>query len=160
MGSNSLTQRRKWQPTPVLLPGKSHGWRSLVGCSPWSRKELDMTERLHFHFSLSCIGEGNGNPLRRWTAKEVPLPFSTPSWTRNLSIILPHVSHIQDSWSKHNSTTLTAEQTGTSCGPAEQSVPLWNTHWRPWTALVVNKSSWLIRKWRKGEGSSETNSKA
>ena len=40
--------RRKWQPTPVLLPGKSHGWRSLVGYSPWGRKELDMTERLHF----------------------------------------------------------------------------------------------------------------
>ena len=32
-----------------LLPGKSHGWRSLVGCNPWGRKELDMTERLHFH---------------------------------------------------------------------------------------------------------------
>ena len=56
--------RRKWQPTPVLLPGNSHGRRSLVGCSPWGRKELDTTERLHFHFSLSCIGEGNGNPLQ------------------------------------------------------------------------------------------------
>ena len=50
--------------TPVLLPGKSHGWRSLVGCSPWGRWELDTTEHLHFHFSLSCIGEGNGNPLQ------------------------------------------------------------------------------------------------
>jgi len=30
-------QRRQWHPTPVLLPGKSHGWRSLVGCSPWGR---------------------------------------------------------------------------------------------------------------------------
>ena len=49
-------------PSPVLLPGKSHGWRSLVGCSPWGCKESDTTERLHFHFSLSCIGEGNGNP--------------------------------------------------------------------------------------------------
>ena len=56
--------RRQWHPTPVLLPGKSHGWRSLVGCSPWGRKELDTTDRLHFHFSLSCIGEGNGNPLQ------------------------------------------------------------------------------------------------
>ena len=51
-------------PTPVLLPGKSHGQRSLVGCSPWGREESDTTERLHFHFSLSCIGEGNGNPLQ------------------------------------------------------------------------------------------------
>ena len=56
--------RRQWQPTPVLLPGKSHGWRSLVGYSPWGCEELDMTERLHFHLSLSCIGEGNGNLLQ------------------------------------------------------------------------------------------------
>ena len=56
--------RRQWHPTPVLLPGKSQGWRSLVGCSPWGRAESDMTERLPFHFSLSCIGEGNGNPLQ------------------------------------------------------------------------------------------------
>ena len=40
--------RRKWQPTPVLLPRKFHGWRSLVGYSPWGRKESDTTERLHF----------------------------------------------------------------------------------------------------------------
>ena len=53
-----------WHPTPVLLPGKSPGWRSLVGCSPWGRWGLDTTERLHFHFSLSCISEGNGNPLQ------------------------------------------------------------------------------------------------
>ena len=73
-GASSLLQRfgglcreywrRRWHPTPVLLPGKSHGWRSLVGCSPWGRRKSDMTERLHFHFSLSCIGEGNGNPLQ------------------------------------------------------------------------------------------------
>ena len=56
--------RRQWHPTPVLLPGKSHGWRNLVGCSPWGRWRSDTTERLHFHFSLSCIGEGNGNPLQ------------------------------------------------------------------------------------------------
>ena len=54
----------QWHPTPVLLPGKSHGRRSLVGCSPWGLGESDTTERLHFHFSLSCIGEGNGNPLQ------------------------------------------------------------------------------------------------
>ena len=102
--------RRQWHPTPVLLLGKSHGRRSLVGCSGvaksptrlrdftstfhfralekematrssvlawriqgrgslvgcrlWGCIELDTTERLHFHFSLSCIGEGNGNPLQ------------------------------------------------------------------------------------------------
>ena len=47
-----LHWRRKWQSTPVLLPGKSHGQRSLVGYSPWGRKESDTTERLHFHFLL------------------------------------------------------------------------------------------------------------
>ena len=56
-------RRRQWQPTPVLLPGKSHG-RSFIGCSPWGHQESDMTERLHFHFSLSHIGEGNGNPVQ------------------------------------------------------------------------------------------------
>jgi len=57
-------RRRQWHPTPVLLPGKSHGRRSLVGCSPWGLEESGTTERLHFHFSLSHIGEGNGNPLQ------------------------------------------------------------------------------------------------
>ena len=57
-------RRRQWQPTPVLLPGKSHGRRSLVGCSLCGLEVSDMTERLHFHFSLSCTGEGNSNPLQ------------------------------------------------------------------------------------------------
>ena len=57
-------RRRQWHPIPVLLPGKSHGWRSLVGRSLWGLEDLDTTERLHFHFSVSCIREGNGNPLQ------------------------------------------------------------------------------------------------
>ena len=61
MPCSYLIRRRQWHPTPVLLPGKSHGWRSLVGCSPWVA-ESDTAEWLHFHFSLSCTGEGNGNP--------------------------------------------------------------------------------------------------
>ena len=59
-----LLGEKQWHPTPVHLPGKSHGWRSLVSCSLWGREESDTTERLHFHFSLACIGEGNGNPLQ------------------------------------------------------------------------------------------------
>ena len=59
-----LFRRRRWHPTPALLPRKSHGRRSLVGCSPWGRQESDTTEQLHYHFSLSCIGEGNDNPLQ------------------------------------------------------------------------------------------------
>ena len=56
--------RRQWHPTLVLLPGKSHGRRRLEGWSPLGRWGLDTIEWLHFHFSLSCIGEGNGNPLQ------------------------------------------------------------------------------------------------
>ena len=74
----------------VLLPGKSHGRRSLVGYSSWGREESDTTEWLHFHFSLSCIGEGNGNPLQcfclenlrdrgAWWASVYGV---TQSWTR------------------------------------------------------------------------------
>ena len=62
--STDYTPRRQWHPTPVLLPGKFHGWRSLVGSSPWGREESDTTERLHFHFPLSCTGEGNSNPFQ------------------------------------------------------------------------------------------------
>ena len=59
-----LGWRRQWHPTPGLLPGKSHGRRSLEDCSPWGRWGSDTTEQLHFHFWLACIGEGNGNPLQ------------------------------------------------------------------------------------------------
>ena len=83
-------RRRQWQATPVLLPGKFHGWRSLVGCSPWGRHESDTTERLHFHFSLSHNGKGNGSALqcsclenprdgRAWWAAICGV---TQSWTR------------------------------------------------------------------------------
>ena len=60
----TVLRRRQWQATPVLLPRKFHGWRSLVGCSPWGSYESDTTGRLHFHFSFSHNGEGNGNPLQ------------------------------------------------------------------------------------------------
>ena len=56
--------RRKWQPTPVFLPGESQGRRSLVGCHLWGCTESDTTEWLHFHFSFPYTEEGNGNPLQ------------------------------------------------------------------------------------------------
>ena len=73
---SNMGQRRQWHPTPVLLPGKSHGRRSLVGCSPWGRKESDMTERLHFHFSLFTF--------MLWRRKWQPTPMFFPEespWT-------------------------------------------------------------------------------
>ena len=59
-----ISRRRQWHPTRALSPEKSHRWRSLLGCSPWDHEESDTTERLHFHLSLSCTGEGHGNPLQ------------------------------------------------------------------------------------------------
>ena len=61
-------RRRRWHPTPVLLPGKSHGWRGLVGCSPWDCWGSDTTERLPFHFSLFM------NWRRKWQPTPVFLP--------------------------------------------------------------------------------------
>ena len=82
---------------------KSHGWRSLVGCSPWSHEEWDTTERLCFHFSLSCIREGNGNPLQCsclenprggrawWTAVyEVAQSWTRLKWLSSSSISTLH----------------------------------------------------------------------
>ena len=73
--------RRQWHPIPVLSPGKSHGRRSLVGCSPWGHYESDTTERLHFHFYLSCIGEGNGNhsSVLAWRIPGTGEPVQLPS---------------------------------------------------------------------------------
>jgi len=48
-------RRRQWHPTPVLLPGKSHGWSSLVGCSPWGHQEPDTTEQLTFTFHFHAL---------------------------------------------------------------------------------------------------------
>ena len=62
-GSWYLRRNRRGEGNGTPLQ-YSHGWRSLVGCSPWGREESDTTERLHFQFSLSCIGEGNGIPLQ------------------------------------------------------------------------------------------------
>ena len=76
-----VRRRRWWHPTPVLLPGKSHGWRSLVGCSPWGRWGSDMTEGLYFHFSLSCIGEGNAShsSVLAWRIPGMGEPGGLPS---------------------------------------------------------------------------------
>ena len=67
MASTNLW-RRRWHPTPVLLPGESHGWRSLEGCSPWGREELDMTEWT----SLSLF------TFMHWRRKWQPTPGFLP----------------------------------------------------------------------------------
>ena len=66
-----ISWRRKWQPTPVLLAGKSHGWRSLVGYSPWGRKESDVTEWLHLTSLLRGAKPHNGSC--GWVIRKIPL---------------------------------------------------------------------------------------
>ena len=63
-GSGRSAGEGNGNPLQYSCLEKSHGQRSLVGCNPGGRKDSDMTERLHFYFSLSCFGEGNGNPLQ------------------------------------------------------------------------------------------------
>ena len=110
----SMYRRRQWHPTPVLLPGKSHGRRSLEGCSPWGRWGSDTIERLHFHFSLSCIGEGNGNPLHCsclenprdggawWAAVYGVAQSRTQLKWLSSSISMYNWIKWQDSWHKHH----------------------------------------------------------
>ena len=102
--------RRKWQPSSVLFPGKSNGWKSLVGYHPWGLKESDTTEWLHFHFSLSCIGEemathssvlawrspGTGEPggLPSMGSHRVGHDWATSLWTSHLHLFLSTKEHV------------------------------------------------------------------
>ena len=124
-----------WHPTPVLLPGKSHGRRSLVGCSPWGGKQSDTTERLQFHFSLSCFGEGNGNPLQcsclenprdggAWCAAVYGVAQSRTQLKR-LSSISSSSSGLYETWGKSHS----ALPNGKRC---VQVTPNWNKRERKW----------------------------
>ena len=72
---------RTWQPTPVFLPGKSHRQRSLVGCSPWGRKESDTTEQLHFHFSLHALEKemATHSSVLAWRIPGMAEPVGLPS---------------------------------------------------------------------------------
>ena len=76
--------QRQWHPTPVLLPGKSHGWRSLVGCSPWGLEESDTTERLDFHFSLYALEKemATHSSSRAWRIPGMGEPSGLPSLGR------------------------------------------------------------------------------
>ena len=70
---------RQWQPTPVFLPAESHGWRSLVGYSPWGRKESDTTERLNFHFNFQ------GGLYVSWTALRLGIDTATANCLNSYS---------------------------------------------------------------------------
>ena len=80
----TYTSEKAMAPHSSALAWKTHGRRSLVGYSPWGREESDTTERLHFHFSLSCIGEGNGNPLQCSCLEN---PRDGGSWWAAVSVV-------------------------------------------------------------------------
>ena len=153
-------RRRQWHPTPVLLPGKPHGRRSLLGCRPWGREESDTTERLHFHFhfSLSCIGEGNGNPLQcsclknlrdggAWCAAVCGV---AQSWTRLtwLSSSSNHIlgkKHSQPLFPGHEKLSLSLVVTlwvcCWLCKLYMNKPPRGKTFWRIWSK---SKYSWFL----------------
>ena len=82
----NIPWRRKWHPTPVLLPRKFHGWRSLVGYSPRGHKELDMTSRLHFKETLCFLQVGE--PSKVFLFQSVAFVAGlTGNW------VLPHLLH-------------------------------------------------------------------
>ena len=74
-----LCWRRQWHPTPVLLPGKSHGRRKLVGCSPWGCWESDTTERLHFHFHTLEKEMATHSSVLAWRIPGTGEPGGLPS---------------------------------------------------------------------------------
>ena len=117
------TRRRRWHPTPVLLPGKPHGRRSLMGCSPWGREESDMTERLHFHFSLSCIGEGSGDPLQ-YSCLENP---------RDRAACLAALCGVAQSW------TQLKRLSSSSSSEREQNLPKYTFWHKDYIELVIFK---------------------
>ena len=113
--SMCILRRRQWHPTPVLLPGKSHGRRSLEGCSTWGRWGSGTTEQLHFHFSLSCIREGNSNPLQcsclenprgggAWWAAVygVAQSWTQLKWLSSICILIVYMYQFQSPSSSHS----------------------------------------------------------
>ena len=118
------------------LAWKIRGQRSLVGCSPWGREESDTTERLHFHFSLSCIGEGNGNPLQcsclenprdrgAWWAAVCGV---AQSWTRlkwlssSSSSSIKRVNHV---WARIDRQVVSFYRKALICADASMCIKYW-----------------------------------
>ena len=83
---HTMEWRRQWS-TPVLLPGNSHGWRSLVGCSPWGHEESETTEQLHFHFHALEKEMATHSSILAWRIPGTEEPVGLPS------MVLHRVGH-------------------------------------------------------------------
>ena len=136
--------RRKWHPTPLLWPGKSHGRRSLVGCSPWGREESDTTERLCFHFLVSCIGEGNGNPLQCSCLEN---PRDGGAWWAAVYGVAQSRTWLK--WLSSSSSICWLSHTCACCEPMDHSLPGSSVHGilqariLEWVAILSSRGSSL-----------------
>ena len=108
-----ITWRRKWQPTPVFLPGKLHGWRILVAYSPRGHKESDMTEPLHFTKNLRLLhtphpeaGSWNCQRQGRGSSHQIPMPGNhCLSGQRQARLTAEHVGDgLYRDWFRHSRT--------------------------------------------------------
>ena len=134
-------------PHSSTLAWKIHGQRSLVGCSPWGHKESDTTERLHFHFSLSCIGEGNGNPLQCSCLEN---PRDGEAWRAAISGVaqsrtrLKRLSSSSSSrftwWLRQSRVCLQCRRPGFD--PWDRKIP-WRRIWQPTPVFLPGKSHWI-----------------
>ena len=133
--SGLSVSRQGMVTTPVLLPGKSHGRRSLVGCSPWGRYELDMTDWLHFHFSLSCIRKVNGNPLQ---CSSLENPRDGAAWWAAVYGVAQSQTRLKQLSSSSSHMTKSVSET-------------WNTVvWEVWLAGIAPRSGITHRPFIKG----------
>ena len=146
---NEYWRRRKCQPTPVLLPGKFHGWRNLVDCSPWGRKELDMTEWIHFtHFPHVIFYHCR----RKWQPTPVFLPGESHGqrglaghgpWGRRESDMAEVTKHVCMQWVVVLFTCLLTIYMSSS----EKCIFISSTHfflnWAKW-AKLANWAKWYI----------------
>ena len=121
---------RQWHPTPVLLPGESHGRRSLEGCSPRGRWGSDTTDRLHFfHFLFMLHPETHRLQLKR---KEGDTPFSSAIRTA------------ESLWGVHNNSPASINRTYKSPGSLQTESVKKSCLFTPWP-LVKMKWSWDTR---------------
>ena len=143
--TSTVMGRRKWQPTPVFLPGESRGWRSLVGCSPCGCWESDTTERLYFHFSLSRIGEGNDNPLQYSCLED---PRGRGAWWAAVYGVAVRLKRLSNSASWVSQVVLVnnlSANANETCGfsPCAGKIP-WRRKWQPTSSLEnpMDRGAW------------------
>ena len=121
----------KWHPTPVPLPGKSDGWRSLVGYSPWGRKESDTTEWLHFTSHLLLFSKSDWN---KWEKPLLEKPCLSTSVSSALVCFLS-IPGCETGSLLFLGTVLTSE------------FPLWSIFLRMFLQIICINIIWILTKW-------------